>query len=86
MVVDVGRVCVKIAGHEAGRRCVVVEIVDDTFVVVSGPDVKRRRCNISHLEPTDKKLDIPRGASDEEVKRGLEAVGQAGVGTGQAPL
>ncbi|HDI12670.1 MAG TPA: 50S ribosomal protein L14e, partial [Hadesarchaea archaeon] len=47
MVVDVGRVCVKIAGHEAGKRCVVVEVLDDTFVVVSGPKVKRRRCNIA---------------------------------------
>ncbi len=75
MVVDIGRVCVKLAGHDAGKRCVVVEVVNDTYVVVSGPGVKRRRCNISHLEPTDKKLDISEGASDEEIKRTLEAAG-----------
>jgi large subunit ribosomal protein L14e len=75
MVMEIGRVCVKLAGHEAGKRCVVVEVLDDTYVVVAGPGVKRRRCNIKHLEPTDKKLDIPKGASDEEVKRALEAAG-----------
>jgi large subunit ribosomal protein L14e len=86
MVMELGRVCVKLAGHEAGKRCAIVEVLDGTFVVVAGPGVKRRRCNVSHLEPTDKKLDIPKGASDEEVKRALEAVSQAGVEIGQAPL
>jgi large subunit ribosomal protein L14e len=75
MTMEIGRVCVKLAGHEAGKRCVVVEVLDDTYVVVAGLGVKRRRCNIKHLEPTDKKLDIPKGASDEEVKRALEAAG-----------
>ena len=27
-MIDVGRVCVKTAGRDAGRKCVVVEIVD----------------------------------------------------------
>lgn len=86
MVMELGRVCVKLAGHDAGKRCVIVEVLDSNYVVVSGTGIKRRRCNIAHLEPTDKKLDIPKGASDEEVKRALEAAGQAGVGIGQAPL
>ena len=75
MVMEVGRVCVKLAGHEAGKGCVIVEVLDNTYVVVSGQGVKRRRCNIMHLEPTDKKIEIPKGASDEEVKRALEAAG-----------
>ena len=75
MVLEVGRVCIKLSGHEAGRKCVVVDVLDRNFVVVSGPRVKRRRCNVMHLEPTDKKLDIPRGCSDEDVKRALEALG-----------
>ena len=68
MVMEVGRVCVKLAGHEAGKVCAIVEVLDDTNVVISGPGVKRRRCNIAHLEPTDKKLDIQKGAADDEVK------------------
>jgi large subunit ribosomal protein L14e len=75
MVMEVGRVCVKLAGHEAGKRCVITDVLDGTYVIVSGPKVKRRRCNIKHLEPTDKKLEISKGASDEEVKRALEAAG-----------
>jgi large subunit ribosomal protein L14e len=70
-MIEVGRVCVKLAGREAGRRCVVVDVLDSNFVLVSGPRVKRRRCNIAHLEPTEQKVDIPKGADDETVKRAL---------------
>ncbi len=80
---EVGRVCVKVAGKEAGRRCVVVEVLDDTYVVVVGKGVKRRRCNVKHLEPTPLKLDLPPGADDGQVIRLLEEAlsGQA-QGTG----
>ncbi|WP_456482555.1 50S ribosomal protein L14e [Methanopyrus sp.] len=77
--IEVGRICVKTAGREAGRYCVVVDIVDENFVIITGPKdvtgVKRRRCNIKHLEPTPEKIDIDRGASDEEVKEALEEAG-----------
>ena len=77
--IEVGRICVKTAGREAGRYCVVVDIVDENFVIITGPKdvtgVKRRRCNIKHLEPTPEKVDIDRGASDEEVKEALEEAG-----------
>jgi large subunit ribosomal protein L14e len=75
VMMEVGRVCVKLAGHEAGRKCVIVDVLDKTYVLVSGPGVKRRRCNIAHLEPLDAKIEISKGASDEEVKRLLEAAG-----------
>lgn len=78
--IEVGRICVKTRGREAGRKCVIVEIIDKNFVLVTGPKevsgVKRRRANVNHLEPTDKKIDIPKGASDEEV---LEALKKAGL-------
>lgn len=72
---DIGRVCIKIAGKDAGRKCVVVEVLDDVFVLVSGPKIKRRRCNVAHLEPLEQRLEIPHGASDEEVRRSLEEAG-----------
>ncbi|RLG55185.1 MAG: 50S ribosomal protein L14e, partial [Candidatus Hydrothermarchaeota archaeon] len=50
--IEIGRVCVKTAGREAGKRCVIVDIIDKNFVLVDGPEVQRRRCNIKHLEPT----------------------------------
>lgn len=75
MVMEVGRVCVKLAGREAEQKCVIVEVLDQNFVLVSGPGVKRKRCNIMHLEPTGLKIEISKGATDEEVKRALEAAG-----------
>jgi len=37
--------------------------------------VKRRRVNIKHIEPLDKTIDIPKGASDEEVLKAIAAAG-----------
>ena len=78
MVMEIGRVCVKIAGHEAGKKCVIVDMVDRTYVLIAGPEIKRKRCNIAHLEPLPQKFDIAKGASDEEIKRAFEAVGAGG--------
>ncbi len=72
--IEIGRVCIKTSGREAGKVCVIVDILDRNFVLVDG-EVKRRRCNIKHLEPTEKKVDIEKGASTEEVKLALDAAG-----------
>jgi large subunit ribosomal protein L14e len=74
-LISVGRVCKKVAGREAGKSCVIVEIIDKNFVVIDGPKVKRRRCNIKHLEPLDKVIDIKEGASHEEVVKKLKEIG-----------
>ena len=74
-MMEVGRVCVKLAGREAGERCVVVEVLDENYVVVAGPAVRRRRCNVSHLEPTPQILEIAKGATDEKVKEAFEKAG-----------
>ncbi|MCS7368123.1 MAG: 50S ribosomal protein L14e [archaeon GBS-70-058] len=73
--IEVGRICVKTRGREAGRKCVIVDIIDDKFVLITGPKnvngVKRRRSNIKHLEPTENKIEIKAGASDDEVIEAL---------------
>jgi len=78
--IEVGRICVKIVGREAGKKCVVVDLVDKNFVLITGPkklsDIKRRRANINHLEPTQEKIDINRGATDEEVTEALKTAGK----------
>lgn len=78
--IEVGRICVKLAGREAGHKCVIVDIIDKNFVLVTGPrevtGVKRRRVNVNHVEPTTDSVDIARGASDEEVKTRLDAEGK----------
>ncbi|MEE9474520.1 MAG: 50S ribosomal protein L14e [Candidatus Hydrothermarchaeaceae archaeon] len=71
---DVGRVCIKLVGREAGKTCVIVEKIDKNFVVVDSPDVKRRRCNIRHLDPLEITVDIKKGASGEDVKKTLKKV------------
>lgn len=74
-MMEVGRVCVKIAGREAGEKCVIVDVLDKNFVVVFGPRVRKRRCNIAHLEPTDKKIDITPNAPNEEILKKLNDLG-----------
>jgi len=68
--IEVGRVCVKIAGREAGEKCAIVEVIDDKFVEVVGSNIKNRRCNIKHLEPLNETVDVSKGV--DEVKKQLE--------------
>lgn len=70
---EIGRVCVKIAGRESGEKVAVVDVIDKNFVVIAGHNVKRRRCNLRHLQPLEKSLDIKQGASAEEVNKALRA-------------
>lgn len=78
--IEVGRICVKTLGREAGKKCVIVDIIDKNFVLITGPKefskVRRRRANIKHLEPTEMRIEIKRGASDDEV---LEALKKANL-------
>ena len=71
MLFDVGRVCIKKTGKEKGRKCAVVEVVDQSYVLVDG-DVKRRRVNIKHLEPQDQIVKITKGAATKDVKAALK--------------
>ncbi len=75
--IEVGRICVKVSGREAGKKCVIVDLTDKSFVLITGPKkvtgVKRRRVNANHIEPLQDKLDIKRGASDDEVAEALKA-------------
>ncbi len=74
--IEVGRICAKIAGREAGKKCVIVDVIDKNFLLITGPkqvnNVKRRRVNIGHVEPTERKVNIRRGESDEEIMKALD--------------
>jgi len=78
-VFDIGRICVKLRGREAGRKCVIVDIINENYVLITGPKqltgVKRRRANVKHLEPTPHKITISKGANDDEVLKALENAG-----------
>ena len=65
-MLNVGRLCVKIAGREAGNKCVIVEVVDNNFVLVDG-NVKRKRCSITHLEPLNDTIELKKDASHTDI-------------------
>ncbi|MHA2172313.1 MAG: 50S ribosomal protein L14e [Candidatus Kariarchaeaceae archaeon] len=67
-----GRIVTKIMGREAGRKAVVTQIIDQNFAEITGPfeltGVKRRRVNISHIEPTDFEIKFKKDkTSDNDV-------------------
>jgi large subunit ribosomal protein L14e len=70
--IEVGRICVKTAGREAGEKCVIIDIIDEKFVEVVGTSIKNRKCNLKHLEPVDQTIEI-KSDDVEEIKKQLEA-------------
>lgn len=54
--------------------------MDKSFVLVTGPKkitgVKRKRVNLNHVMVLEDKLDLKRGATDEEITSALEAAGK----------
>ncbi len=78
--IEVGRICIKQAGREDGKKCVVIDVMDKSFVLVTGPKkvtgIKRRRVNINHVMPLEDKIEVKRGASDEEGAQVLESAGK----------
>ena len=75
---EVGSVCIKTSGREKGKRCIVVDLMDKNFILVTGPPkltgVKRRRVNIKHLQMTDEKVNVKKGSTDDEVANALTKI------------
>ena len=73
-MIEIGRLCVKLAGRDSNKKCVIVDILDDKFVMIDG-ETRRRKCSIMHLEPLDQVLDIRKGASHDAVVKEFEKSG-----------
>lgn len=73
-MLDIGRICVKLAGRDAGQIAVVVDLLDNHHALIDG-QVRRRKCNILHLEPTAKKADVSKGAAHAKVVSALKDLG-----------
>jgi ribosomal protein L14E/L6E/L27E len=80
-----GRIVVSKAGRDAGRRFVVVKVIDDLFVEVSDGDLRRvekpKRKKIKHLHITDEvaeglaeKLKSSGRITNAEVRKALAGV------------
>ncbi len=65
---NVGRLCVKVAGRDANKKCVIVEELDNGFVLIDG-ETRRRKCNTLHLEPLAETVSLKSGASFADVKK-----------------
>ena len=79
-MIEVGRLCMKIAGRDAGKQCVIVEVIDDNYVTIDGC-TRRRKCNIRHIEPMDKLLKIKQGASHADIVKEFDKLGLKAVDT-----
>ena len=73
-MIEIGRMWVKIGGRDAGLKCVIVDILDDKFVLIDG-ETRRRKCNILHLEPLKEVIKIKKNASHEDIKKEFEKLG-----------
>lgn len=70
-MIEIGRLCVKIAGRDAGKKCIIIDILEGQYVLIDG-ETRRRKCNLAHLEPLGEKIEIKKGASHDEVKTALK--------------
>ncbi len=71
-VYDIGRLCVKTMGREAGFHCVIVDIIDKNYLLIDGLKVRRRRVNYRHIEPITETIEIKKGASHEHVETAIK--------------
>jgi len=72
-MINIGRLCLKICGRDAGKISVVVDTAEKDQVLIDG-QVRRRKCNIKHLEPLDKEIKIKKGASHAEIVKELKKI------------
>lgn len=73
-MIEIGRLVVKTAGRDAGKKAVIIDILDDKYVLIDG-ETRRRKCNILHLEPLNQVIKIEKNASHEEVAKVLKEIG-----------
>lgn len=78
---SVGSVCVKIAGRDAGSVCVVIEVLDNNYVLVDGL-LRRKKVNTKHLERLNKVVSVKKSSSTSdvlEILKGVELVSEEQV-------
>jgi large subunit ribosomal protein L14e len=69
---EVGQVCIKTKGREAGFKVVVLSKPKAGKVLVDGKKVKRKECNVLHLFPLADKINVKENASHEEILGAME--------------
>ena len=73
MSLGIGSVCVKTAGRKAGEKVIILELDNDKhFATIIGPGVKKKRCNMKHLLPIGKKIEVGKNVSQKELEKLLK--------------
>ena len=83
-MIEIGRLCVKIAGRDAGKKCVIIDILYGKYVLIDG-ETRRRKCNVLHLEPLNQTVKIEKNASHEDVTKALKELGIEALQTKPKP-
>jgi len=69
-LIEIGRVCIKKFGRDAGERAVITKVVDDGFVeIMTASRPKARKCNVRHIELLAEKIDV---GSKEQLAKAIE--------------
>lgn len=71
---EIGRICLKIAGRDSSKKCVVIDVLDKGYVLIDG-ETRRKKCNILHLEPTEKVIEISKNAAHDQVVAAFKTLG-----------
>ena len=68
VLIEIGRICIKRAGRNAGEKIIIVDVDEKGNPVIEGIAVKRKKCNARHLFPTTVKAELKNASREEIVK------------------
>ena len=71
---NVGTLCIKLAGRDAGKRCVILNTAQQGRVLIDG-ETRRRECNIHHLQSLNQIVSVNENAPHDDVIAAFKAVG-----------
>ena len=58
-------------GRDAGKEAVIISKVENNYVLIDG-NVRRKKVNVSHIEPLNKVLKIKENASTEDILKAFD--------------
>lgn len=73
-MIEIGRMCVKIAGRDARGKCVIVDVIDERNVLIDG-QVRRKKCNVKHVLPLKDVVKIKKNASHADIVKEFKKLG-----------
>jgi len=74
MIFEIGRLCIKTAGRDKDLECIVINILENGYVLIDG-NTRRKKVNIKHLKPLNQLVNIKKNASHDEVEKALAQLG-----------